>query len=75
MRQSTAQSRSNSMHFTIMLTSSSRRHSAAQCVHSVAQRLQASIHCMYLLCGITDLFPFWVWLLSKAAIRESVHAT
>src|SRR5205085_11316779 len=36
----------------------SRRHSLAQCVHSFAQWLQASMQSMYRLCGINSPFLF-----------------
>jgi hypothetical protein len=47
-----AQSRSRAMQRAIIFTSSSRKHSAAQCVHSLAQWLQASIQSINLSCGI-----------------------
>jgi hypothetical protein len=55
-RHNTAQSRSNWMQRTIILTSSSRRQALAQWVHSLAQWLQASMHSMYISCGIKTSF-------------------
>jgi hypothetical protein len=69
--QISAQSRSSSMHRTIILMSCSCKQDAAQCSHAVTHSLQTSIQLSYCSCDITFLlFCFVCFCLSERRVRK-----
>src|SRR5664280_1053617 len=72
--QISAQSRSSSMHRTIILMSCSCKQDAAQCSHAVTHSLQTSIQLSYCLSDITFLlFYFFVSVSANDVFANSPH--